>query len=395
MNKKFLCSICNAENISKIGTLRKTCNYCGSLLDLSSNSEIALPENVINASQSAESFLKSLVADVNGKKASITDMWYSLLSNNAIKEEQIITFYKNLKNRIRFCIDTYNNLSDEVKYELGDFVCTQMDSIIRFRMKHKFIYLEELDEIEALINKQKYERKTRGIFKIGDIIVITKKIWRIQARRNVLLHDYVEHMSKEIIERYNAKIEPLQNEYNTVAVSAFSIRKNLKDKINSLELLKKRELEALDIKNVTKKYNKSVKRYKIEHENMLISSREDSINASFTTQQTNVANNATTVKIDYSAMPLRDIADEIINCINNLSKAITRSEVDKLKELKSALLSNSNGLNSETRLYLDSIVQSINMIFTNEQPTVMGVMINNLKSTVLSHIETFKSKLSD
>ena len=77
---------------------KNTCNYCGAVLDLSAAKEMEITPDVDSAAKDALSFQKALVADVNGKTASITDMWQSLVSNRDIPREKLINFFKNLKN---------------------------------------------------------------------------------------------------------------------------------------------------------------------------------------------------------------------------------------------------------------------------------------------------------
>ena len=139
MSKRIRCSECGATII--LGKVQKnTCNFCGSLLDLNNALEIKASADVHSASQDAISFQKSLIADVNGKTASIVEMWQSLTSNRNIKREQLFNFFKNLKTRINFCIEVYQNMSDDAKYEVGDFICEQMESMIKFKFQNKINY---------------------------------------------------------------------------------------------------------------------------------------------------------------------------------------------------------------------------------------------------------------
>jgi len=139
MSKKIICSECGATIILDQG--RETCSYCGSLLDLTNATEAVLESDVQTAACDAVSFKNALIAEVNGQKASIADMWSSLISNPKLPKDKLFNFYKVLKVKIRFCINAYQNMSDDVKYELGDFVCEQMESMINFRIKNNINYL--------------------------------------------------------------------------------------------------------------------------------------------------------------------------------------------------------------------------------------------------------------
>ncbi|MBO5945227.1 MAG: hypothetical protein J6Q69_01335, partial [Clostridia bacterium] len=176
MAKKFLCTECGATNVYK-DIVSDKCNYCGAIIE-SQGSEIIVSNDVKQAALDATSFQKSLIVEINGQKASITDMWESLVSNRAKGQDSLIKFCRNLNVRIRFCIEAFQNLSDEAKYEVGDFICTQMESIMKFRVKHKVIYLDELDDINAMIEKQMYDLKGRGIFQFKAKSVIKKRIKR-------------------------------------------------------------------------------------------------------------------------------------------------------------------------------------------------------------------------
>lgn len=389
MIKKFLCSECNAVNVYDEANVKDKCNYCGSIIDLSN--EATQFEGVSQASLDASSFKKSLDAEINGQKASIVDMWESLVSNRAMSEDKMVTFCKNLKVRIRFCIEAYQSLSNEAKYELGDFICTQMESLIKFRIKHKLVYLDDLDDIDALISKQEYERKARGVFQFKAKFIIKKRIKRIKARRAVLLYDYVTQATKEITEQYSSKIEPLQSEFNATAMTAFGRRKELKEKINSYELAKKRALDSLGAKAIIKAYNKTVKKFKIKHENDMIKKLNDYVPKQIPVTK-KVVDEST--KINYTVMSTAELIDELLMSLNNLKKSVTRSELEKMKEINAALVGKSGEMKAENQPYLNAVTMSVNMIFSNEHPAVIDTMINNLSGNIIAQANTLKSKLN-
>lgn len=387
MNKRIRCSECGANII--LGKVAKnTCNYCGSLLDLNNAKEVEMTSDVSSAANNALAFQKSLIAEVNGQSASIVEMWQSLVSNRNVPKEKLFNFFKNLKTRINFCIEAYQNMSDEVKYEVGDFICEQMVSMIRFKIKNNINYLEELDEIDSLIKKQQYDFKARGLIQIKAKIVIWKRIRRIQARRAVLLYDYVIQAIEEITKEYNSKIEPLKSELSATAATAFSIRKNLKEKIESLELAKKREIDALGSKNATKEYNKYVKKFKIEHDTILEEPIEEFVPVA---ASNGVANN--TPAIDYSSMSSIELIDALNDSIKKLNEGVTRGESDTCKAIKSALEARSLEMTDEERMYLNAIIMSVNMIFSNEQPAVMSAMIKNVSGNISMQSNNLKAKL--
>jgi len=386
MLKEIVCSECGAKIVYENGQERETCNYCGSFLDLSSSSEVVFADDVKAAARDAISFKNSLVAEINGNQASIADMWDSLIKNPKITKEQLLKFYKSLRNRIIFCIDAYKNMSDNVKYEVGDFICSQMQSIINFRIKNYIGFLEELDEIDALINKQFYEMKARGIFQIKAILVIWKRIRKIRARRSVLYYDYVVKTSETIISEYNSKIEPLKSELNATAMSAFGRRKALKEKIDSLELSKKTALDAIGMKMATRKFNRAVKKFKIEH----VEPATEEIVEYIPVQKTGESEEA---KIDYSAMTVADLIDGLLASINTLSKGVTRSETDNCKTIKSILEARSGEISSAAKMYFDTVMMQVNMIFANEHPAVMDAMIKNVIGNIMMQAGNLKNNL--
>lgn len=382
MQKRIKCSICGA-NIIVGNVVKDTCNYCGSLLDLSGANEVEIAPNIAAAAKDAVSFQKSLIAEVNGQKASIVDMWDSLTSNRNIPKDKIINFFKNLKTRINFCIEAYQNMSDDVKYELGDFACEQMVSMIKFKIKNKLNYLEELDEIDALIKQQEYDFKARGLFQIKAKIIIWKRIRRIKARKAVLLYDYVMQATEEITQEYNSKIEPLKSEFSATAASAFAIRKKLKEKIDSLELAKKREIDALGIRKATKAYNKCIRKYKIDHATVIEKPVEDFV----------PTKRPESAAVDYSAMPLVQLIDALNASIEKLSKGITKSECDTCKAIKAAMEARGMDMSDEERMYLNAVVSSVNMIFSNEHPAVMSTVISTMRGNISMQTANLKAKL--
>lgn len=411
MAKRIVCSECGAAVVLDGAKERKTCIYCGSRLDLSATSETTVKEDVAAASRDAARFQNSLMADFNGQKISITDLWNSLTSNSAMTKEKKITFQKNLKKQIRFCVDAYRNMTDEAKYELGDFCCAQMESIIDFRLKNNLDYLEDLDEIDALIKKQEYDRKARGIFQIKAILTITKRIKRIRARRAVMCYMYSVRAMETITRSYNSKIEPLKAEYKAVAASSFSIRKNLKDKINSLELEQKREIESLGMKKVTKEYNRYVKKFKIDKVDPLQGFMQESkgyvpqkkVEETSTVEDTKPAEKPIEKPIekpvekpkdDYSAMSIVDLLDALNESLNKLNSNITRSETERCKKIKAALASHLSELNSDQQLYLNAVLSSVDMVFQNEQPLFMSTVLKTMIGNVSMQSNTLKSKLS-
>lgn len=385
MSKRIRCSECGASIV--VGKAAKgTCNYCGALLDMNNLQEITISPDVDSAAKDATSFQKSLIAEVNGRSASIVEMWQSLTSNRNVAKEQLINFFKNLKTKINFCIEVYKNLSDDAKYEVGDFICEQMESMIRFKIKNKINYIEELDEIDSLIKKQEYDSKARGLFQIKAKIVIWKRIRRIRARRAVLLYDYVIQAVEEITKEYNSKIEPLKAEFSATAATAFSIRKNIKERIQSLEIAKKRDIDALAVKQATKQYNKYVKKFRIDHTTSIESSDEE-----YVPSKRNVA--AAKPEIDYSSMPSLELVDALLASIEKLKGSFTRSECDNCKQIKTALEARAADLNDEARMYLNAVVMNTNMIFANEQPAVMTAMIQSVSGNIFMQANNLKAKL--
>ena len=385
MSKKIICSECGATIILDQG--RETCSYCGSLLDLTNATEAVLESDVQTAACDAVSFKNALIAEVNGQKASIADMWSSLISNPKLPKDKLFNFYKVLKVKIRFCINAYQNMSDDVKYELGDFVCEQMESMINFRIKNNINYIEEADEIQNLIRKQRYDLKARGIFQIKAKIVIRKRIKRIQARDAVLYYNYALQSINQINANYNSKIEPIKTELNATAMTAFQRRKTLKEKIASLEQEKQYEINQYNMKQATKKYNRFVRKYKINNTPVFEEIKE------YVPVQRN-AEKKEEAKINYTAMPVSDLVDALNASLSKLAKGATRTEIETAKTIKDALIAQSANLNSEAQLYLNSVMMLVNQIFANDQPTVIEAMVKNVIGTVASQSATLKSNLN-
>lgn len=386
MNKKIICSECGARLF--LEKSKNTCNFCGSVLDLNNAVEVVLESDVQSAARDAVSFKKALVVTVNGQQATITDIWDSLTSNANLPKDKLFNFYKNLKSKIRFCIDAYLNMSDDVKYELGDFICSKMEEIINFRLRNNINYEEEFDEIKALISKQRYELKARGIFQIKAKLIIWKRIKRIKARDTVLYYDYALQSIKTITADYNSKIEPIKAEYNATAKTAFSRRKSLKERMDSLELAMKREIDGYGMKQATKNYNRVVRKFKIDHTPVVEEIKE------YVPVQRSGQAAVEEVKIDYSAMSTVELIDALNLSLEKLNKGVTRSELDTCKTIKEALVSRSGDLSSEAQLYFNAVMSSVNMVFANDQPTVMEAMLKNLIGNISMQSVNLKNSLN-
>ena len=199
-----------------------------------------------------------------------------------------------------------------------------------------------------------------------------------------MLYDYVMQSTEEITKEYNSKIEPLKSELSATAATAFSIRNNLKEKIKSLELAKKRDIDALGVKLATKEYNKYVKKFKIDHTSIIEEPVEEFIP---------VKRPETENKIDYSAMSSIELVDALIGSINKLSTSVTRSESENCKAIKVALDARAADLSNEARMYLSAVTMNVNMIFANEQPAVMAAMIKNVSGNILTQANNLKANL--
>lgn len=183
----------------------------------------------------------------------------------------------------------------------------------------------------------------------------------------------------------------MKAEYAATATSAFSIRKNLKAKIDSLELARKRDLDSLGIKEATKEYNKCVKKFKIDHTTIL----EDPIEEFIPTKRSGSAAKQEKAQIDYSAMSSIELIDALNASIAKLKTSITRSECDTCKAIKAALEARANEMSDEARMYLNAIMMSANMIFSNEHPAVMSAMIQNVSGNILMQSNNLKTKLNN
>ena len=144
--KRLGCPSCGANLVLGQDNGTAKCRYCGADVvlteDLKKTAQTTISDEVVKASKSAISFMNSLMVEIKGQRANIAEMWNSLISNPDMGIVQATQFYKNFKTQILFCINVYKELSSDVKYEIGDFICAQMESIINFRTENYFIYLE-------------------------------------------------------------------------------------------------------------------------------------------------------------------------------------------------------------------------------------------------------------
>ena len=394
--EQLKCPSCGGGLVINDANGRAKCGYCG--VESFINEELkrnSVPENfaeIEKSSKSAIAFMNSLNVEVRGQRASLVEMWNSIVSNRDVDISKITQFYKNLKTQILFCINAYNRLSDDIKYEVGEFTCAQMDSIIRFRKEHNFIYLDELDEIDAYIKKLNYDYGARSFFQFSRKRAIKNQIARVGARKDVVLYDYTMKAMDEIVAKYNSKIEPLKSEYN--ATSAHKRKKELKDAIAGLEETKTREIDSLGVKEVTKAYNKAVKKFNIQHEDLLkknIVSARDSVGGSSAQPAKKVVET-----INYAEMDTKVILDELLASIDKLSVGVTKSEIEKCKCLTNELANRAGKFDQEATVYANAVVQSMEMVFQREgQPMVLSALLQSMGANAKTQIRTLKGKLND
>ena len=383
MAELFLCPSCGAR-LNPVNNVAE-CAYCGNIYNDVKPQAAPRGNEIESAAKDAISFTRSLNVEINGNVASITDIWHQLINDRSKGVDSLIRFYKNLKSHILFCIEAYENLPDDVRYELGDFICAQMESIIKFREEHYFVYLDELDAIDAYINQLVYDLGSRGIFDFKGKRVIKNKIARANARKVIVLYDYSMQAMEKIVAAYNTKLEPLKEEYNATARTAIARRKELKFAIDELETERQREIAKLNITERTKNYNKVIKKFNIKHTDFLAAKRE---------KRAPVAPKAEAVAIDYSAMSLVEIVDAIDVSVNKLERGITKGEAEHCKKLIKELGTRATKLPMEENGYARGIVMMLESVFKNEHPAVMKTLLDNSLSIIKTNIASLKGKLS-
>lgn len=398
MVEKLSCPSCGANLTVGKSSGEVKCGYCGASITiteaLKSNSQIANSAEIEKSAKSAISFLNSLNVEVKGQRASLVEMWNSLVSDNSIGLDKLTQFYKNIKTQILFCIQAYNRLSEEVKFEIGEFTCAQMESLIKFREENNFIYFDELDDIDAYISKLEYEYGARSFFEFKRRFLIKGQIARVKARRAIVLYDYTLKAVDRVVAKYNSYIEPIKSELN--GTSNHGRKKELKFKIESYENTKKAEIERLGLKEITKEYNKVIKKFKIEHEDILgkevIQSKEvGGVEVPVETKKEETPKQ----EINYSEMTVENVLDGLLSSLDKLAVGVTKSEIEHCRKLVNELTVKSGKFSQDCTIYCSAIVQSINMILDKEgQPTVLKTMMQTLGGNAKMQINTLKGKLS-
>ncbi|MBQ9103785.1 MAG: hypothetical protein IJY57_01705 [Clostridia bacterium] len=399
MVKRIACPSCGASLKIEEGKSGANCCYCGSQIVYSQAKEV-VSSGATQDELTAVSFMNSLIIEVKGQRASIADLWDSIMNNKNYGEVELFKFYKNYSKRILFCLNIYKKLSPEVKYEVGDFICAQMNSIINFRVKHALFYSEELDELKVYREKLKYEYGSIGFFDFKKKLLHKKKLDRVAARESIIIyHDAMYALSKIVKDFDNRKVV-LQEEYDATPKTAFARRKALKDKINGLEKAKKYEMDRLCIAGKTKEYNKYVKKYNINPVDMLKEEagiidepiQTTSTQKAVTKAAKKVESQPVVEKINYNELSLNDLLTKLEGSLNILAKGAVQSEINNCKEIGNAL-AQQGGLDNTARVYLSAITMSINMMFQNSNPTIMKAMITNTTPNIKMQINNLRGCL--
>ncbi len=389
MFEQITCPSCGANLTVNADQRSAKCGYCGNVYNDPKPTKPANSNELEQAAKDAISFVNSLNIEVKGQRATITDLWNAYITNSQFTLADVIQFYKKYKPQILFCINAYDKLSDDIKYEIGDFVCSQIESMIRFREENNFVYIDELDTIEAYLKQLQYDLGARGIFDFKGKKVIKEKMKRVTARKTVVLYDYAMKAMNLIVEAYNSKIAPLQDEYNSTARSALARRKELKFQIDSLEIEKKAQIDKLLISQRTKDFNKVVKKYNLKHEDLLIQNRR-AFDRSTYVPKTPVEKKP---EIDYSAMTTKEVAQGIDISLEKLVKGFTTSEVENCKKLVDELASRGSTMSQEASVYLNAVMMSIQVLFANENPAVMKAMLPNVKMNTKMQLTNLINRL--
>lgn len=397
---KTTCPFCGAKLFYEGAVAEVYCNYCGVQVALTDAVQVSdtMAIDMQKWARDAISFSKSLEVSVDGNKYALTDLWHSLVSNKSVTKDKLTQFYKNFKKQIVFCIGVYELLSQETKYELGEFVCAQMKEIIKFRDENSFIYLEELDEIATYRTKLEYDFKGTGLFNIKAKLLIHKKLNRIKARKAILEYDYAIKQMAKIQEKYNAKIEPIKQTYQETAKTAFSRRKDLKMQMDNLEQQKQVEIRRLGIDVLTKEYKKVVRKYKIKHKDWIeekMSAQQKGEEVFLTTDvlKTN-GPNKTETKNSYADMSVMQLIDALAMAVDKLKAGVTMGEINRCKEAVMELAKKKVEAPADAGVYIDAVVMQVNMVVDKKQPVMIKAVLDSVYDNIKMQINNVKMQIS-
>jgi len=387
MLEKIACPSCGA-NLKTNNKENLSCSYCGAEVIYSESQKVTISSEIEETAKSAISFNKSLLVEIKGNRYSIADLWNSLVNDKNVTLAQLAKFYKNNRSQIVFCLECYEKLSEDIKYEIGEFIVFQMESIKKFREENNYIYLEELDTIDSYIKSLNYEKGAKGWFDFKGKKAIKIKLERVNARRTILLYDYTTKRMNAIVSKMNSMIEPLKQELNQTAKTAFARRKDLKARILLLEDQKNTEIKELNMQYITKMYNKVVKKFKIKHVDMFERTKNEQA------IETNpVAEKKVVVpEVDYTKMSILELLENLLASLEKLNVGVTTGELNRYKKIVSVLEDKSYDEEGEKGLFLKSVFMTANQIYINEQPAVVAGILSRMYSSIKQNIKTAISK---
>ena len=384
MFEKIACPSCGASLTMDNGSEQIKCTYCGSSImyrEAQKENNTTVNSNCLDAI----SFSKSLEVEVNGQRFALTDLWDSLISQG-LGVDKLLAFYKNNKKRIIPCVESYKLLSGEVKAELGEFICKQMNSIIRFSIEHGLVYVDEMEKLEEFYNKLKYDFGSAGLFNFKKKKVIIGKIKRLRARKAILDYDAAMYSLSVINNHYESKIKPLKEQYEQTAKTAFARRKDLKFQISALEEERKAKELSLQLKEKSKLYHKFIKRYNIEHKDPF------AFEGNIDNYGTDIPKAETVKSINYEELSLSELLTALQECVKKLNVGIVTSEIEKCKNIVKALDVNKE-LKDDTKLYASAVTTSLKQVINQQQPMVMKAMLSATIDNINNQIETLRTKL--
>ena len=100
----------------------------------------------------------------------------------------------------------------------------------------------------------------------------------------------------------------------------------------------------------------------------------------------------TKAEVNYDEMSLKEKLDELDKCVDALCKSATKSEIQKCKKIRESL-GKVTGLDENATVYFNAVTMSVDMLFQNEMPAVVNMMIKNTSSTLKMQINNLRNTI--
>ena len=216
---------------------------------------------------------------------------------------------------------------------------------------------------------------------------------RIEARKTIIYYDAAMYSANIIEKEYGSKLQVLKEELNATDRTAFSRRKEIKNRIDTLEMQKKDLLNRLGVKEKTKEYHKVVKKYKIQHVDLIAEEENAQATngaiATATTPTASTEKKEAVAEINYNEMSILELLDALEESLNVLSKGVLKSEIEKCKKINDAI-GRCSVDNQNANIYLNAVTMSVNMLFQNETPAVVKAMVTNSAANTKMQINNLR-----